>query len=64
MNRDILGKIPRAPEKQIAQLERAVAELFDWLMKELNWDNPGSIADCLSDDINRIAHRAYERAER
>lgn len=56
-----LPGIPKAPEKQIVQLENAVGELFAWLMAELNWDNPASIADELDDRVNRIAHRAYER---
>ena len=56
-----LGPIPQSPEKQVILLERAVFELFDWLMSELNWDNPGSIADELSDEVNRIARSAYEK---
>lgn len=56
-----LGPIPKSPEKQVILLERAVAELFDMLMDELGWDNPGSVADVLSDQVNRIAHRAYEK---
>ena len=56
-----LGPIPRSPEKQVLLLERAVFELFGWLMSELNWDNPGSIADELSDEVNRIARKAYEK---
>lgn len=56
-----LGPIPKSPEKQVILLERAVAELFDILMDELGWDNPGSVADELSDQVNRIAHRAYEK---
>jgi hypothetical protein len=56
-----LGPIPKSPEKQVILLERAVAELFDMLMDELGWDNPGSVADELSDEVNRIAHKAYEK---
>ena len=56
-----LPGIPESPEKQIVQLEDAVGELFEWLMRELGWDNPGSIADRLDDRVNRIAHRGYER---
>jgi len=56
-----LGPIPRSAEKQVVLLERAVAELFEMLMDERGWDNPGSIADLLSDEVNRIAHRAYEK---
>jgi hypothetical protein len=56
-----LGPIPRSPEKQVALLERAVYDLFEMLMDELGWDNPGSVADRLSDEVNRIAHRAYEK---
>lgn len=56
-----LPSIPKAPDKQIVQLEDAVGELFAWLMRELGWDNPGSIADELDDRVNKIAHRAYER---
>ena len=56
-----LPGIPKSPEKQITQLEDAVGELFEWLMSELWWDNPGSIADRLDDRVNKIAHRGYER---
>jgi hypothetical protein len=35
--------------------------MFEWLMEELDYDNPGSISDRLSDQVNKIAHRAYER---
>ena len=56
-----LGPIPRSPEKQVILLQRAVYELFEMLMEELNWDNPGSIADRLSDEVNKIAHKAYEK---
>jgi hypothetical protein len=56
-----LGPIPRSPEKQIVLLERAVYEMFIWLMDELGWDNPGSIADELSDEINKIAYRAFDK---
>ena len=56
-----LGPIPRSPERQIELLEHAVYELYGWLMDELGWDNPASISDRLTDQVNRIAHRAYER---
>ena len=56
-----LGSIPSSPEKQVQLLEYAVYELFEWLMDELGYDNPGSIADRLADEVNKIAHRAYER---
>ncbi len=52
--------IPKSTSKQIELLERAVAELFDWLLGELGWDNPASIADRLSDEVNLISYRAYE----
>jgi len=56
-----LGPIPRSPEKQVILLQRAVYELFEMLMDELNWDNPGSVADRLSDEVNKIAQKAYEK---
>ena len=56
-----LGPIPKSPEKQIVLLERAVYDLFEILMDELGWDNPGSVADELSDQVNKIAYRAYEK---
>lgn len=56
-----LGPIPKSPEKQVVLLERAVHELFKWLMDELGWDNPGSIADVLSDEVNKISYKAYEK---
>jgi hypothetical protein len=56
-----LGPIPKSPEKQIELLEHAVYEMFEWLMDELDYDNPGSIADRLSDQVNKIAYRAYEK---
>lgn len=56
-----LSPIPRSPEKQIELLEHAVYELYGWLMDELGWDNPASISDRLTDQVIRIAHRAYER---
>jgi hypothetical protein len=56
-----LGPIPRSPEKQVVLLERAVYDLFEMVMDELGWDNPGSVADRLSDEVNRIAHKAYEK---
>lgn len=56
-----LGPIPRSPEKQIELLEYAVFEMFEWLMDELNMDNPASIADRLADQVNQIAYRAYEK---
>ena len=56
-----LPAIPKSKEKQIELLERAVGELFDWIMAEKGWDNPGSIADKLDDEVNKIAHRAYEK---
>lgn len=59
-----LGSIPSSPEKQVQLLEYAVYELFAWLMDELGYDNPGSIADCLADEVNKIAHRAYERGSK
>ena len=57
-----LGPIPRSPEGQIELLEHAVYELYSWLMDELGWDNPASISDCLTDQVNQIAHRAYEKS--
>ena len=59
-----LPKIPKSKDVQIKQLEQAVCELTSWLMRELGWDNPSSIADELSDEINRIVQRAYEGAEK
>jgi hypothetical protein len=59
-----LGPIPKSPEKQVELLEYAVFELFDWLMDELGWDNPGSVADRLADEVNKIAYRAYERGSK
>lgn len=56
-----LGPIPKSPEKQIELLEYAVFEMFEWLMDELGMDNPGSVADRLSDQVNQIAYRAYEK---
>lgn len=56
-----LDPIPGSSEKQIELLEHAVYEMFELLMDELGWDNPGSIADRLSDQVNKIAYRAYER---
>ena len=56
-----LGPIPESPEKQIELLEYAVFEMFEWLMDVLEWDNPGSVADRLSDQVNQIAYRAYEK---
>ena len=56
-----LGPIPKSQAEQIELLEHAVYELYDWLMDELGWDNPASISDRLSDQVNKIAHRAYER---
>ena len=57
-----LPPIPKSKDMQIKQLEQAVCELTSWLMRELNWDNPSSFADGLSDEINRIVQRAHERA--
>jgi hypothetical protein len=56
-----LDPIPKSPEKQIELLEYAVFEMFEWLMDELDMDNPGSVADRLSDQVNQIAYRAYEK---
>jgi hypothetical protein len=56
-----LGPIPESPEGQIELLEYAVFEMFEWLMDELDMDNPGSVADRLSDQVNQIAYRAYEK---
>jgi len=56
-----LGSIPRSQDKQIELLERAVYELYDWLIDLLGHDNAHGISDKLSDEINLIAHRAYER---
>lgn len=56
-----LPAIPKSKDKQIKLLERAVGELFDWIMADNGWDNPGSIADKLDDEVNRIAHQAYEK---
>ena len=56
-----LGPIPGPPEKQIVLLERAVFELYDWIMEDLGWDNSTSISDRLSDQVNQIAQRAYDR---
>jgi hypothetical protein len=33
-------------------------------MDELGWDNPGSVADRLADEVNKIAYRAYERGSK
>lgn len=57
----ILPAIPKSQAERTRQMEDAIGFLFSWLMDELNWDNPGSIADKLPDDVNRIAHRSYER---
>lgn len=59
-----LPPIPVSQQKQIELLDRAVHDMFVWLMDVLGWDNPGSIADRLPDEVNRIAHRAYERHSR
>ena len=56
-----LGPIPESSEKQIELLEHAIYEMFKWLMEELDYDNPGSVADRLSDQVNKIAYRAHER---
>jgi hypothetical protein len=56
-----LPEIPKSKEKQIELLERAVGELFSWIMTDKGWDNPGSIADELDDEVNKIAHRAFEK---
>jgi len=56
-----LTAIPKSQVGQIELLERAVYELYDWLMDELGYDNPHGISDRLSDQVNLIAHRAYER---
>jgi len=55
-----LPPIPKSQTKQIQLLERAVAELYDWLLDLQGWDNPASIADRLSDEVNLISYRAYE----
>jgi hypothetical protein len=41
-------------------LERAFYEMTVWLMDELGWDNPSSVGDELSDEINQIAQRAFD----
>lgn len=56
-----LPPIPKSKDAQIKQLEQAVCELTSWLMRKLNWDNPSSVADELSDEINRIVQRAHDR---
>ena len=56
-----LSPIPRSQVRQIELLERAVYELYDWLIDELGHDNAHGISDRLSDQVNLIAHRAYER---
>jgi hypothetical protein len=56
-----LPPIPKSKDTQIKQLEQAVFELTEWLMRELNWDNQSSIADELSDDINKITQRSWDR---
>ena len=56
-----LPAIPKSKDKQLELLERAVGELFDWIMAEKGWDNPGRIADKLDDEVNKIAYRAYEK---
>ena len=55
-----LPAIPKSKEKQIELLERAVGELFDWIMADKHWDNHASIADKLDDEVNLIACRAFE----
>ena len=55
-----LGPIPKSQKEQIFLLERAVYELTVWLMDELGWDNPSSVGDELSDEINEIAQRAFD----
>jgi hypothetical protein len=55
-----LPPIPKSQTKQIQLLERAVAELYDWLLDLQGWDNPASIADRLSDEVNLISYRAYD----
>ena len=56
-----IGPIPESLEGQIELLEYAVFEMFEWLMDELDIDNPASIADRLADQVNQIAYRAYEK---
>jgi hypothetical protein len=55
-----LGPIPKSQKEQIVLLERAVYEMTVWLMDELGWDNPSSVGDELSDEINQIAQRAFD----
>ena len=55
-----LPPLPSSKDEQIRLLGRAVYDLTNWLMDELGWDNPSSIADRLADEVNRIAQRAYE----
>lgn len=59
-----LPAIPKSQDKQIEQLEYAVYELIDWLMDELNWSNERSIIDCMADEVNKIATRAYDKHSR
>ena len=56
-----LPAIPKSKDKKIELLERAVGELFDWIMADKGWDNSGSVADRLDDEVNLIAHRAFEK---
>ena len=57
----ILPPIPKSQAERTRQMEDTIGLLFDWLMNELDWDNPGSIAEKLPDSVNRIAHQSYER---
>ena len=59
-----LPPIPKSKDIQMKQLEQAVCELTSWLMRELNWDNPSSVADELSDEVNNIVQRAYKRNDK
>ena len=56
-----LPGIPKSIEKQNELLSHAVYELIDALMDELGWDNPDSVCDRLSDQVNRIASKSYSR---
>lgn len=56
-----LPPIPKSVTEQKELLEYAVYELMGWLMDELGWDNPGDIADRLADEVNKIAHKSFDK---